>query len=87
MKLKHFNTFLQFRLLFHDPHCTLTGNVLYSKDNGTFILWKSAFWAAALKRPMTSAFTHRGNFSLFSSSSSVPPLKAQILASRLKSQL
>ena len=24
MKLRHLNTFLQFRLLFHKPHCTIT---------------------------------------------------------------
>ena len=24
MKLRHLNTFLQFRLLFHEPHCTKT---------------------------------------------------------------
>merc|ERR1711946_39873 len=23
MELKHLNTFLQFRLLFHEPHCSL----------------------------------------------------------------
>ena len=25
MKLRHLNTFLQFRLLFHEPHCTYHG--------------------------------------------------------------
>ena len=26
MKLRHLNTFLQFRLLFHEPHCTRNAN-------------------------------------------------------------
>ena len=35
------------------------------------------FWASAPKGPMTYAFTHRGNFSFFSSSfSSVHPLRS-----------
>ena len=47
----------------------------------------TCFWAAAPKGPMTYAFSHRmisilSSFSFFS----VPPLEAQIPASRLKSQ-
>ena len=33
--------------------------------SGFFFRVRGGFWAAALKGPMTYAFTHRGNFSFF----------------------
>ena len=57
-----------------------------------YILFIHPFWAAAPKGPMTYEFTHTGNvsFSSFSSSvhplqSSYPGLEAHILALRPKS--
>ena len=35
MKLRHLNTFLQFRLLFHEPHCTIGPTVFASYQLNT----------------------------------------------------
>ena len=76
---------------FHDCQIITTHSVIFQAGGwGVF----TTFWAAAPKGPMTYAFTHRGYFSFFSSSSSfsVHPLRssyssleAHILSYRPKS--
>ena len=40
MKLRHLNTFLQFRLLFHEPHCTIFEIKMFPPMNPVHLLIK-----------------------------------------------
>ena len=54
MKLRHLNTFLQFRLLFHEPHCTSASSPISQSQSqipvsGWNLGLKTGMWASRLR--------------------------------------